>query len=61
VHVVYSEVCRLAAERGIEVEGSELIGLMPRTAVEAAAAGLLKLSHFDSQRVIENRMMRNGE
>jgi glutamate formiminotransferase len=56
VHVVYSEVCRLAAERGVEVEESELIGLMPQNALEAAAAGLLKLSHFDSQRVIENRM-----
>jgi glutamate formiminotransferase len=56
VHVVYSEVCRLAAERGVEVEESELIGLMPRKALEAAAAGLLKLSHFDSQHVIENRV-----
>jgi glutamate formiminotransferase len=56
VHVVYSEVCRLAAERGVEVEESELIGLMPRKALEAAGAGLLKLSHFDSQHVIENRV-----
>jgi glutamate formiminotransferase len=55
VHVVYSEVCRLAAEHGVEIEESELIGLMPRKAVEMAAASMLKLSHFDSQRVIENR------
>ena len=56
VHVVYSEVCRLAAEHGVEVEESELIGLMPRRALEQAAAGMLKLSHFDSQRIIENRI-----
>ncbi len=56
VHVVYSEVVRLAAEHGVEIEGSELVGLMPRRAIEIAAAGLLKLSHFDSQRVIENRV-----
>jgi len=56
VHVVYSEVCRLAAERGVEVEESEIIGLMPRKALELAAAGMLKISHFDSQRVIENRI-----
>jgi glutamate formiminotransferase len=56
VHVVYSEVCRLAAEHGVEVEESELIGLMPQKALEAAAAGLLKLSNFDSQRVIDNRL-----
>ncbi len=56
VHVVYSEVCRLAAEQGVEIEESELIGLMPRKAVEMAAASMLKLSHFESQRVIENRI-----
>lgn len=56
VHVVYAEVSRLAAEHGVEIEESELIGLMPRKAIELAAAGLLKLSQFDSQRVIENRM-----
>ncbi len=54
VHIVYSEVQRLAAERGVEIEESELIGLMPRRAVEMAAAGLLKLTNFESQRVIEN-------
>ncbi len=56
VHVVYSEVVRLAAAQGVEIEESELVGLMPRTAIESAAAGLLKMSQFDSQRVIENRI-----
>jgi glutamate formiminotransferase len=56
VHVVYSEVCRLAAEHGVEVEESELIGLMPRKALEQITAGMLKISHFDSQRVLENRI-----
>lgn len=56
VHVVYSEVLRLASAHGVEIEESELIGLMPRKAMEQAAAGLLKLSHFDSQRIIENRL-----
>ncbi|MFL6464901.1 MAG: glutamate formimidoyltransferase [Bryobacteraceae bacterium] len=56
VHVVFLEVMRLAAEYGVEVEESELIGLMPRKALEMAAANLLKLSGFDSSRVIENRL-----
>jgi glutamate formiminotransferase len=56
VHIVYSEVCRLAADQGVEIAESELIGLMPRKALEMAAASMLKLSHFDSQRVIENRI-----
>ncbi|MBV9676593.1 MAG: glutamate formimidoyltransferase [Acidobacteriaceae bacterium] len=56
IHVVFLEVVRLAAEYGVEVEESELIGLMPRKALEMTAAGLLKLSNFDSSRVIENRL-----
>jgi glutamate formiminotransferase len=56
VHVVYAEVSRLAAARGVEVAESELIGLLPRKAVEMAFAGLLKVPGFQSQRVIENRI-----
>lgn len=54
LHAVYMEVARLAASDGIEIAESELIGLMPRNALEAAAAAFLKLSAFDSCRVIEN-------
>ncbi len=56
VHAVYSEVCRLAAEQGVEIEESELIGLMPRKAIEMAGAAALKLKRFDSQRVIEDQI-----
>ena len=56
VHAVYLEVQRLAAEHDVEIEESELIGLMPRSALEMAAAGMLKLTNFESQRVIENRI-----
>ncbi len=56
LHVVSNEVARLAAERGVEIAGSELIGLMPRQAMEQAAAELLRLRHFDSSRVVENRV-----
>jgi glutamate formiminotransferase len=56
VHVVYLEVERLAAAHGVEIEESELIGLMPRKALEMAAAGMLKLANFESQRIIENRI-----
>jgi glutamate formiminotransferase len=56
VHVVYAEVSRLAAARGVKVAESELIGLLPRKALEMAFADLLKLPEFHSQRVIENRI-----
>jgi glutamate formiminotransferase len=55
-HVVYAEVLRLAASRGVEIAESEVVGLMPRRALEMAAAGFLKLSSFDSQAVLENRI-----
>lgn len=63
IHVVYEEVRRLAAERGVEIEESELIGLMPRKALEMAAAGFLKLKDFRTERVVENRidMLLKGE
>jgi glutamate formiminotransferase len=56
VHVVFLEVTRLAAEYGVQVEETELIGLMPRKALEMAAAGFLKLNDFDSSRIVENRL-----
>lgn len=57
VHAVYSEVCRLAAARGVQIASSELIGLIPRAALEAAAASLLKLADFHSRRVLENCLL----
>jgi glutamate formiminotransferase len=56
VHTVFDMVRMLAAARGVEIAGSELIGLLPRQAVEAAFAHFVKLPSFDSTRVIENRL-----
>jgi len=56
LHVVYEEVRRLAAQQGVEIEESELIGLMPRKALEMTAAGFLKLKDFHTERVVENRI-----
>lgn len=57
-HVVFREVARLAAEHGVEIEESELIGLLPRKAMEMAFAHWLKLPAFDSDHVIETRLAR---
>jgi glutamate formiminotransferase len=56
VHTVFDMVRLLAAARGVEVADSELIGLLPRQAIEAAFAHFVKLPSFDSTRVIENRL-----
>ena len=53
-HRVYQEVERIAAGHGVEIEESELIGLLPRRALEMAAVNFLKLSNFGSHSVIEN-------
>lgn len=58
VHVVYAEVERLAAAHGVSVAGSELIGLMPRKAIEMAFTDALKLTGFNAQSVLENRIDR---
>jgi glutamate formiminotransferase len=56
LHTVYAAVERLADAHGVEIAESELIGLLPRNAIETAAAAFLKLRDFNSLRVIENRL-----
>lgn len=42
VHVAFDEACKSAAERGIRVTGSELVGLIPKKALLDAADFFLK-------------------
>ncbi len=53
---VFDAVSRLAAERGVGVVESELIGLLPRRALEQSAAQFLKLPDFSADRIIESRL-----
>ncbi len=56
LHIVFSEVQRLAALHGVAVEESEIIGLLPRQAIHSAFAHWLKLPAFESDSVIETRL-----
>lgn len=56
MHVVFNAVSRLAAEHGVEIEESEVIGLMPRKAIQMAFAHWLKLPAFDGGNLIEERL-----
>lgn len=56
VPVVYAEVEKLAAAHGVEVAESELIGLIPRAAIDLAWAPRLKLSNFSSERIVEAKI-----
>ena len=56
LHAVFERVCQEAATLGVEIAGSEIIGLIPKKALEMAAAYFLKVGHFDHAAVFENRL-----
>ena len=59
VHVVYERVRREAASFGVEVSGSEIIGLIPRRALERAAEYFLKIQNYTPDVVLEQRLERH--
>ncbi|MBV9769091.1 MAG: glutamate formimidoyltransferase [Bryobacterales bacterium] len=58
LHVVFDAVRREAAARGVGIVGSEIIGLVPKKALEDAAAHYLQCENFDTGLVLENRLAR---
>jgi glutamate formiminotransferase len=57
LHEIVARVEREAADRGAEVVGSELVGLMPAGAAVAAAGSALRIDGFDASRVLELRLL----
>jgi glutamate formiminotransferase len=57
LHEIVGKVEAEAAARGIEVAGSELVGLMPAGAAAAAAGAMLRIKGFDASRLIETRLL----
>jgi glutamate formiminotransferase len=56
LHRVYEMVKREAERHGCAIAGSEIIGLIPRKALELAAEYYLRLENFSPARVLENRL-----
>jgi glutamate formiminotransferase / formiminotetrahydrofolate cyclodeaminase len=56
IHVAFEAVRTRAAEQGVEVAGSEVIGLVPQAALVQAAAHGLALEQFDPKQVLEARL-----
>lgn len=56
-HEIVAVIEAQAAARGLEVIGSELVGLMPAGAVVAATGALLRIRDFDASRVLELRLL----
>jgi glutamate formiminotransferase / 5-formyltetrahydrofolate cyclo-ligase len=57
LHDIVARIAAEASARGVEVAGSELVGLMPAGAAAAAAGAMLRIDGFDSARVLELRLL----
>jgi glutamate formiminotransferase/glutamate formiminotransferase/formiminotetrahydrofolate cyclodeaminase len=57
LHEIVARVESEAAARGLELIGSELVGLMPAGAAAAAAGSQLRIDGFDASRVLELRLL----
>jgi glutamate formiminotransferase/glutamate formiminotransferase/formiminotetrahydrofolate cyclodeaminase len=53
LHDIVARIEAEAADRGIDVEGSELVGLMPAGAAAAAAGAILRIEGFEASRLLE--------
>jgi len=61
IRAVFDKVEALAAERGVQVAASELVGLAPAAAIDAALAKHVQLPDFDpTQQVVESRLAALG-
>ena len=53
---VFETVKREAERYGVGIVGSEIVGLIPRRAIEMTAESYLKVENFSSAQVLENRL-----
>lgn len=56
LHVVYDAVKQEAAALGVEIAGSEIIGLMPAAALAVSAAHFLRCENYTSDALLERRI-----
>ena len=56
MHRVYETVKREAARYGVVPVGSEIVGLVPKKAIEMAADYFLQIENFSPEQVFENRL-----
>jgi glutamate formiminotransferase len=57
LHEIVERIAAEAEARGVEVAGSELVGLMPAGAAAAAAGAMLRIDGFDASHVLELRLL----
>ncbi len=56
IHRVFEFVKREAAHYGVIPVSSEIVGLIPKQALEQTAEWFLQIEHFDSSLILENRL-----
>src|ERR1700716_1280455 len=56
IHRVFELVKREAARYGVRPLSSEIVGLIPKKALEQAAEWFLQVENFDSSMILENRL-----
>ena len=56
IATVFEFVKREAARYGVLAQSSEIVGLVPKRAIEDAAAWYLQVENFDSSLILENRL-----
>jgi glutamate formiminotransferase len=57
LHHIVARIEQEARALGVEVAGSELVGLMPAGAAAEAAGAALRIDGFDASRVLELRLL----
>ena len=57
LHEIVAAIEREAAARGVEVAGSEVVGLMPAGAAAVAARAALRIDGFDASHLLEVRLL----
>jgi hypothetical protein len=56
IHRVFEAVRAEAARHGVVPQSSEIVGLIPKKAMEQAAEWFLQIENFDSSLILENRL-----
>ncbi len=57
VRVVFDAVCAEAAREGVAIASSEIVGLVPRKAIEPADVSYLKIENFHPGLILENHLV----
>jgi glutamate formiminotransferase/glutamate formiminotransferase/formiminotetrahydrofolate cyclodeaminase len=60
VHAAFEAVRREAERRGVKVTDSELIGLVPRQAVEQARSAGIRIDSLDPSKILETKLAQAG-